>query len=136
MSIGKRFHSFYAFELMIYFLAEESFLDMHSDVLLNLTPGVWIVQSTQCFHCRMPLTIYSKEQIRSRSHIQRSLELFPWKVMLSNNTETHRKSSNWNTFWCIPNILWESNYLIMPIFKIRFLFYFWNFMLFSDIKAW
>ena len=34
------FHSFYAFELMIHFLAEESFLDMYSgDILWNLTPG-------------------------------------------------------------------------------------------------
>ena len=41
--IGKTFHSFYAFELMIHFLAEEDFLNMHSDILLNLTPGVWIV---------------------------------------------------------------------------------------------
>ena len=37
----KKFHSFYAFELMIHFLAEESFLDMYSDdILWNLTPGV------------------------------------------------------------------------------------------------
>ena len=40
MSMGKNFHSLYAFELMIYFLAEESPFNMHSDVLLNLTPGV------------------------------------------------------------------------------------------------
>ena len=31
MSIGKKFQSLYAFELIIYFLAEESFLNMHSD---------------------------------------------------------------------------------------------------------
>ena len=36
---GKKFHSFHAFELMISFLAEESFLDMYSDdILWNLTP--------------------------------------------------------------------------------------------------
>ena len=41
MSIGKKIHSFYAFELMIHFLAEESFLDIYSDdILWNLTPGV------------------------------------------------------------------------------------------------
>ena len=41
MSMGKTFHSFYTFELMIHFLAEESFLDMYSDdILWNLTPGV------------------------------------------------------------------------------------------------
>ena len=34
--MGKN-HSFYAFDLMIQFLAEEGFLDMHSDILLNLT---------------------------------------------------------------------------------------------------
>ena len=43
MPMGKKIHSFYAFELMIHFLAEEDFLNMHSDILLNLTPGVWIV---------------------------------------------------------------------------------------------
>ena len=37
---GKKTHSFYAFELMIHFLAEESFLRIHSDILLNLTPGI------------------------------------------------------------------------------------------------
>ena len=38
---GKKFHSFYAFQLMIHFLAEESFLDVYSDDnLWNLTPGV------------------------------------------------------------------------------------------------
>ena len=37
----KKFHSFYAFELMIHFLAEESFLDIYSDdILWNLIPGV------------------------------------------------------------------------------------------------
>ena len=37
---GKKFRSFYAFELMILFLAEEGFLDMYSDdILWNLTPG-------------------------------------------------------------------------------------------------
>ena len=40
MSMGKKFHSLYAFELMIDFLAEESFLNMHLDILLNLTPAV------------------------------------------------------------------------------------------------
>ena len=40
MSMEKKFHSFYAFELMIHFLAEECFLDIHSDdILWNLTPG-------------------------------------------------------------------------------------------------
>ena len=38
---GKNFDSFYAFELMIHFLAEESFLDMYSDdILWNVTTGV------------------------------------------------------------------------------------------------
>ena len=37
---GETFHSLYAFELMIQFLAEESFLNMYSDILLNLTHGV------------------------------------------------------------------------------------------------
>ena len=37
----KKFHSFYAFELMIHFLAEESFPDMYSDdYYLELTPGI------------------------------------------------------------------------------------------------
>ena len=36
----KNFHSFYAFELMIHFLVEEDFLNMHSDIFLNLTPAV------------------------------------------------------------------------------------------------
>ena len=40
---GEKFNSLYAFELMIHFLAEESFLNMHSDSLLNVTRGVWIV---------------------------------------------------------------------------------------------
>ena len=39
----KKFYSLYAFELMILFLAEESFLNMHSYILLNLTSGVWMV---------------------------------------------------------------------------------------------
>ena len=43
MSMEKKFHSFYAVELMIHFLAEESFLDMQSDILLSLIPGVSIV---------------------------------------------------------------------------------------------
>ena len=43
MCMGKKFHSFYAFELIIHFLAEEDFLNMHSDILLNVTPGIWIV---------------------------------------------------------------------------------------------
>ena len=38
---GKKFHSFYAFELMIHIIAQESLLDMHSDdILWNLTAGV------------------------------------------------------------------------------------------------
>ena len=37
---GKKNHSFYAFELMIRFLAEEVILNMLSDILLNLPPGV------------------------------------------------------------------------------------------------
>ena len=41
--------SFNGFELMIHFLAEEGFLNMHSDALLNLTPGVWIVESIEYF---------------------------------------------------------------------------------------
>ena len=41
MSAGKKIHSFYVFELMIHFLAEESFLDIYSDdILRNITPGV------------------------------------------------------------------------------------------------
>ena len=36
-------NSFYAFELMIHFLAEAGFLNVQSDILLNLTPGVSIV---------------------------------------------------------------------------------------------
>ena len=41
MSTWKKFHSFYAFKLMIYFLAEESFLDMYSDdIIWNVTRGV------------------------------------------------------------------------------------------------
>ena len=122
MSIGKRFHSFYAFELMIYFLAEESFLDMHSDVLLNLTPGVWIVQSTQCFHCRMPLTIYSKEQIRFQSHIPWSLELFPWKVMLSNSTET--LGSLLTGIFFDASLIFYGNLTIWLCWYSKFCFYF------------
>ena len=38
---GKKIYSLHAFELMIHFLAEESFLDMYSDdILWNVTPGV------------------------------------------------------------------------------------------------
>ena len=38
---GKKIHSFYAFELMIRFLAEDSFVGMYSDdILWNLTAGV------------------------------------------------------------------------------------------------
>ena len=38
---GKKFHSFYAFELMIHIIVQESLLDMHSDdILWNLTAGV------------------------------------------------------------------------------------------------
>ena len=37
----EKIHCLYAFELMIHFLAEESFLDIYSDdILWNLTPGV------------------------------------------------------------------------------------------------
>ena len=36
----KPFRRFYTFELMIHFLAEEDLLNMHSDTLLNITPGV------------------------------------------------------------------------------------------------
>ena len=36
---GEKNYSFYAFKLMIQFLAE-GFLNMHSDIVLNLTPGV------------------------------------------------------------------------------------------------
>ena len=36
---GERFHGLYALDLMIHFLAEERFLNIHSDILLNLTPG-------------------------------------------------------------------------------------------------
>ena len=43
MCMQKIFYSFNAFELMLHFLAEEGFLNMHSDFLLNLSPGVWIV---------------------------------------------------------------------------------------------
>ena len=35
----KHFHNFYSFELMIHFLEEEVFLNMHSDSLLNITGG-------------------------------------------------------------------------------------------------
>ena len=37
---GKEIQSFYASELMIQFLVDEGFLNMHSDILLNLTPTV------------------------------------------------------------------------------------------------
>ena len=40
MCMRKKFHSFYDFELMIHFPAEEDFLNMHLDILLNLTSGV------------------------------------------------------------------------------------------------
>ena len=43
MCMGKNFHSFYAFEWIIHYLAEEDFLNMHSDFLFNVTPEVWIV---------------------------------------------------------------------------------------------
>ena len=43
MSIGKKIHSVYAFELMIHSLVEESFLVMHADIILNLTLGIRIV---------------------------------------------------------------------------------------------
>ena len=56
--------------------------------------------------------------------------------MLGNSTETHWNSSHSNIFWCFPVILCESNYFIMLIFEIRFLLYFWNFMVFPDIKPW
>ena len=36
---GEKIHTF-AFELMMQFQAEDGFLNMHSDILLNLTPGV------------------------------------------------------------------------------------------------
>ena len=36
---GEKIHPF-AFELMTQFLAEDGFLNMHSDILLNLNPGV------------------------------------------------------------------------------------------------
>ena len=36
----KSFHSFYVFELIIHFLAGGDFYNMHSDIFLNLTPGV------------------------------------------------------------------------------------------------
>ena len=40
MYIEKIFHRFYTFELMIHFLEEEDFLNIHSDILLNITPGL------------------------------------------------------------------------------------------------
>ena len=36
----KNFHSSYTFELMIHFLEEENFLNMHLDTPLNVTPVV------------------------------------------------------------------------------------------------
>ena len=68
----------------------------------------------------MPLTIYSKEQIRFQPQLQRFLELFHRKVMFCNSTETHWNSFNWNIFWCIPVILCESNYFIMLISEMLF----------------
>ena len=38
-----KYHSFYILELMIHLLTEEDFFNIHSDTLLNITPGVWIV---------------------------------------------------------------------------------------------
>ena len=35
----KNFHNFCSFELMIHFLAEEVFLNIHLDSLLNITEG-------------------------------------------------------------------------------------------------
>ena len=35
-----KIYSFNAFELMIQILVEEGFLNMNSDILMNLTPGV------------------------------------------------------------------------------------------------
>ena len=69
----KKFHSFYTFELMIHFLAEEDFLNMHSDTLLNITFGVWIVMNI--FHWKMPSTILSKKRIKFQPHVLRFLEL-------------------------------------------------------------
>ena len=43
MRMGKIYHSFYAFELMLHFLAEEGFLNMHSDTLFNVTSEILIV---------------------------------------------------------------------------------------------
>ena len=69
----------------------------------------------------MPLTIYSKEKIWFEPHMQRFLELFHWKVMFCNSTETHSNSPNKNIFRCIPVILCKSNCFIILIFKIPFL---------------
>ena len=38
------FHSFYTFEVMAYFVAEESFLNKHLASLLNVTPRIWLFQ--------------------------------------------------------------------------------------------
>ena len=40
MYLEKKFHSFCTFELMLHFLVEEDFLNMHSDILLNIIPRV------------------------------------------------------------------------------------------------
>ena len=34
---------------MIHFLAEEDFVNIYSDILLNITPGVWLVLSIEYF---------------------------------------------------------------------------------------
>ena len=49
MCMQKIFYSFNALELMLHFLVEEGFLNMHSDFLLNLSPGVWTVQNIELF---------------------------------------------------------------------------------------
>ena len=49
MCMESLFSYFYAVELTIHFLAEEGFLNKNSDILLNLTPEVWIVRSIEYF---------------------------------------------------------------------------------------
>ena len=43
MCTEKKIQSFNTFELMMHFLVEEDFLNMHLDTLLNITPEVRIV---------------------------------------------------------------------------------------------
>ena len=68
---GKKYYRFYTFELTIHFLAEENFLNIHSDALLNLTSGILLMQKVQYFL----LSNVFNDLIQGTNQVSTSLQL-------------------------------------------------------------